>query len=256
MLTVYQIADTLLQLTWALMRVSGLVLMAPILGAVFVPPRVRIVLATILAVAMLPVLGELPTYSPFSIQGFLAVARELLVGLTIGFVLKLVVEAAVFAGQVVSMGMGLSFAMVVDPQAGSVPLLGRLYIIVATLLLLTANAHLALIAVLAESYAVLPLGEAALAPDGARALVMFASVMFTGAMQLALPAVVAILMVNVAFGVISRAAPTLNLFAVGFPITLLMGFIVMIMSIRSQGVVWDAQFDAALLMMAQLLGGG
>lgn len=255
MLAVYPIADQLMATLWALLRVSGLVLMAPILGAVFTPMRVRILVAAVLAVAMLPVIPAMPEFSPFSALGFLAVLRELSIGVALGFVLKLAVEAAVFAGQVVSMGMGLSFATVVDPQAGSVPLLGRLYIIVATLLLLAANAHLALIHLLAESYRLLPLGEAGIAAGQARAVVDFAAVMFTGAMHLALPAVISILMVNVAFGVISRAAPTLNLFAVGFPITLLLGMIVMVISVRSHGAVWEAQFATALNMLGRLLGG-
>lgn len=256
MLSVQAIADLLFAILWAMLRVSGVVIIAPILGAVFVPARVRILLAACLAVAMLPVVGELPAYSPLSVAGILAVTRELVIGLAMGFALKLVVEAAVFAGQVVSMGMGLSFATVVDPQAGSVPLLGRFYIIVATLLLLAADAHLALIRLVAESYSLLPVGQASLAPGSARELVDFAGIIFTGALQLALPAVVAILMVNVAFGVISRAAPTLNLFAVGFPITLLVGFLVLMVGVRSHGPVWTAQFNEGLLMVARLVGGG
>ena len=168
MLTVYQIADLLQTILWAMLRVSGVVLIAPILGAVFVPQQVRILLAACLAVAMLPAIGAVPAYSPLSMQGLLTIARELAVGLAMGFALKLVVEAAVFAGQVVSMGMGLSFATVVDPQAGSVPLLGRFYIIVATLLLLAADAHLALVRLVAESYSVLPIGDATLAAGSAR----------------------------------------------------------------------------------------
>lgn len=256
MLAVYQIADVLTAVLWALIRVSGLVLIAPILGAVFTPMRIRILIAAVIAVAMLPAIPELPDYPPLSPRGFLAIGRELGIGLALGFLLKLVIEAAVFAGQVVSMGMGLSFAMVVDPQAGNVPLLGRLYIIVATLLLLASNAHLALIAMLAESYALMPLGESGIGPAQARDLVDFASVMFVGAMQLALPAVIAILMVNVAFGVISRAAPTLNLFAVGFPVTLMLGMILLVIGIRSHGVIWAGLFDTALQASGRLIGGG
>lgn len=256
MLTVTQIADLLMTIMWVMLRVGGLVLMAPILGAVFVPMRLRVLIAAVLAVAMLPVVAGVPTYSPLSPQGILTIAQELVVGATLGFILKLAVEAAVFAGQVVSMGMGLSFATVVDPQQSGIPLLGRLYIIIATLLLLATNAHLALIAVLAESFTLLPLGAGGITPADGHDIARFASLMFTGAMRLALPAVVSILMVNVAFGVISRAAPTLNLFAVGFPITLMMGFIVMLLGVRSHGAVWDAQFAEAFSMLSHVLTGG
>jgi flagellar biosynthetic protein FliR len=250
------LVDMLMATMWVMLRVSGLVLMAPILGAVFVPARVRVLIAAVLAIAMLPVVTAVPSYSPLSPPGILTIAQELMVGVTLGFILKLAVEAAVFAGQVVSMGMGLSFATVVDPQQGGIPLLGRLYIIIATLLLLAANAHLALIAILAESFTLLPLGSGGITPAVSHDVVRFASLMFTGAMHLALPTVVAILMVNVAFGVISRAAPTLNLFAVGFPITLMMGFIVMVLGIRNQGAVWQAQFSEAFAMLSRILTGG
>ena len=256
MLTVMQIADTLFATMWTMLRISGVVLIAPLLGAVFVPARVRILVGLVLAVAMLPVVGEIPTVSPLSAWGLYAIAQELIIGVAIGFILKLAVEAAVFAGQVISIGMGLSFATVVDPQQGGTPLLGRFYIIVATLLLLSVNAHLGLIQIVADSFTLVPIGSEGITAPKAWEVASFASVMFVGAMQLALPAVVAILMVNVAFGVISRAAPTLNLFAVGFPITLMTGFIVMILATRNHAVVWDAQFASAFAAIGQLLGGG
>ncbi|MDH3977261.1 MAG: flagellar biosynthetic protein FliR [Gammaproteobacteria bacterium] len=241
---------------WTMLRISGVILVAPVLGAVFIPARVRILLAIVLATAMLPVVGEVPQFSPLSAPGLFTIMQELIIGVSIGFILKLTVEAAIFAGQLVSVGMGLSFATVVDPQQGGTPLLGRFYIIITTLLLLAANGHLALIQIIAESYSLLAVGAGGLAAPEAKLIVDFASLMFVGAMQLSLPVVVAILMVNVAFGVISRAAPTLNLFAVGFPITMLTGFIMLTLSTRSQGVVWDAQFTAAFSAMSRLLGGG
>ncbi len=256
MLTVLQIADTMMAVMWTTMRIFGVVLMAPVLGAVFVPARMRILLGLVLAVAMLPVAGVIPTYSPLSPQGLYTIAQEMVIGISIGFLLKLVVESAVFAGQVISVGMGLSFATVVDPQQGGTPLLGRLYIIVATLLLLAVNAHLALIQIVAESFSLIPIGSSGVSAIEARQIVDFTSQLFVGAMQLALPAVVAILMINVSFGVISRAAPTLNLFAVGFPITLMTGLVVMLMATRNHAIVWDAQFAAAFAAINRLLGGG
>jgi len=256
MLAVYEIADQLLAVTWALIRVGGVVLLAPILGAVFVPMRVRILVAAVISMAMLPAMGPLPEVSPLSATGFLMIGREMLIGVAIGFIFKLVLEAATFAGQVVSTGMGLSFAVVVDPQAGNTPLLGRLYIITATLLLLATNAHLMLIAAVGESYAILPVGQGSIAAGSAMEVVRFGSIIFAGAMHLALPAVVAILMVNVAFGVVSRAAPTLNLFAVGFPVTLMLGFIVLTLSTRTQDVIWQGLFDDALVMTSRVLTGG
>jgi len=256
MFSVLQIADSINAPMWASMRVIGLVLIAPVLGAVFAPARVRVLIAVVLSVAMLPAVQSIPEYSPLSAIGILTVLQEIVLGLAIGFALTLAVEAAVFAGQMISTGMGLSFATVVDPQMGNIPLLGRLYVIVATLLLLAMDAHLALIDIVAQSYALIPIGSGGIDAGAARYLVDFAQVLFTGAMQLALPSVVAILMVNIAFGVISRAAPTLNLFAVGFPISMLMGFVVLTFAVRGNAPIWTSQFEQALTAIGQLLGGG
>jgi len=123
-------------------------------------------------------------------------------------------------------------------------------------LLLALDAHLALIDIVAKSYALIPIGAGGIDAGAARFLVDFARVLFVGAMQLALPSVVAILMVNISFGVISRAAPTLNLFAVGFPISMTMGFVVLIFAVRGNGPIWTMQFNKALVAIGQLLGGG
>lgn len=256
MLTLVTITDTIFTIMWASLRIGGLLMVAPILGAMFVPGRLRVLLTMVLATAMLPLLGSPPAVEPFSVAGFLAVAQEMVLGLAIGFVLKMAVEAAVLAGQLVSSGMGLSFAMVVDPQSGGMPLLGRFYLIVASLLLLAANAHLQLIAILAESFRIIPIGSGGIEAGEARAIADFAGLMFAGALRLSLPAVVAMLMVNVAFGVISRAAPTMNLFAVGFPLTLLMGLLIILVDVESHGTIWDRQFTEALAMINRLVTGG
>jgi flagellar biosynthetic protein FliR len=143
----------------------------------------------------------------------------------------------------------------VDPQNGGMPLLGRFYIIVGSLLLLATNAHLSLIALLAQSYAVVPLGAGGIGAPEARLVVDFAALMFAGALQLSLPAVIAILMVNITFGVISRAAPTLNLFAVGFPVTILMGLLILVATFRTQGPVWEGLIAEAFALLSRIFGG-
>jgi len=254
MATLTELSELIFAFMWSMLRVSGVAMIAPVLGSMMVPVRIRIVIAAGLAVAMLPLLGELPTYSPLSAPGLIAVMRELGIGLAMGFVFRLAIDAALIAGQVVSMGMGLAFATVVDPNSGGVPLLGRFYVVIATLLLLAANAHLMLIEVLARSFELVPLGAAAISIPELREVVGFGAVMFAGAIHLALPSVVAILMVNIAFGVISRAAPTLNLFAVGFPISILMGFIVLVLSIGNHGLFWDQQTTLAINLLGNLIG--
>jgi flagellar biosynthesis protein FliR len=256
MLTLQLLNETLFRILWAALRVGGMVMIAPVLGAMFVPNRVRILITLVLSFAMLPVIGELPAIAPLSIGGFLAIAQEISIGLTIGFMLKIAIESAVLAGQIVSSGTGLSFAMVVDPQIGGIPLLGRFYLIVATLLMLAADAHLQLIEIVAGSFGLIPIGSGGIAIGEARAIADFAGIMFVGALKLAMPSIAAMLMVNVAFGVISRAAPTLNLFAVGFPITLLMGLLIMVMDIGAHGPIWAGQLTETLSAINRILVGG
>jgi flagellar biosynthetic protein FliR len=254
MTTTVQLADGLFAILWTALRVGGVVMLAPLLGAMYVPRRIRLAMALVLSLALLPVAGPPPALDPLSGEGLLAITQELIVGLAIGFVLRVATEAALLAGQLISTGMGLSFATVVDPQNGGMPLLGRFYIVVASLLLLATNAHLSLIALLAQSFSAVPIGSGGLGPADARVIADFGAVMFAGAVQLALPSVIAILMVNVAFGVISRAAPTLNLFAVGFPITILLGLFILVLSIRTQGPVWEAQMTDAFELLTRMLG--
>ncbi|MCC5793128.1 MAG: flagellar biosynthetic protein FliR [Chromatiales bacterium] len=250
-----QIIEGLMALMWTLLRVGAVIMIVPVFGAMYVPARIRIGIAVVIAFALVQAGHQSPMPEPLSPAGLLAIARELLIGFSIGFVLKLAIDSALLAGQLVSTGMGLSFATVVDPGQGGVPLLGRLYLIVATLLLLATNAHLTLIALVAQSFELMPIGSGGLGAAEARLVVEFVSLMFAGALHLALPAIISILMVNVAFGVVSRAAPTLNLFAVGFPVTLMMGFVIMALSFRSQGAVWSGQLEAAFGTIGRLVGG-
>lgn len=254
MATTAQIADGLFAILWTVLRVGGVVMLAPLLGAMYVPRRMRLAIALVLSLALLPAAGKPPALDPLSGGGLLAITQELIVGLAIGFVLRVATESALLAGQLISTGMGLSFATVVDPQNGGMPLLGRFYIVVASLLLLATNAHLSLIALVAQSFTVVPIGSGGIGPADARVIADFGATMFAGALQLALPSVIAILMVNVAFGVISRAAPTLNLFAVGFPITILLGLFILITSIRTQGPVWQSQMGEAFDLLTRMLG--
>ncbi len=256
MLTLQLLAETLFRILWGALRVGGMVMIAPVLGAMFVPNRVRVLITLVLSFAMLPVIGAVPAIAPFSIAGFLAIAQELAIGVTIGFMLKIAIESAVLAGQIVSNGTGLSFAMVVDPQVGGIPLLGRFYLIVATLLMLAADAHLQLIEIVASSFTLMPIGSGGLSIGEARQIADFGGIMFIGALKLAMPSIAAMLMVNVAFGVISRAAPTLNLFAVGFPITLLMGLLIMVMDIGAHGPIWSTQLAETFTAINRVLAGG
>jgi flagellar biosynthetic protein FliR len=219
-------------------RIGACLMVAPVFGARFVTPRTRIILAVAITALVVPLLPA-PTIAPFSPQGFVVVFQQILIGVALGFALQVVFDALALAGQLLANSMGLSFAFNVDPLRGSsTAALGQLYIILATLTFLALGGHLALIELLVGSLHTLPVGTEGLGADGLWSLVGWTSTLFSGAIMIALPGVTALLIVNLAFGVVSRAAPSLNLFAVGFPISLVVGLLVVTSGIGplSEGV--------------------
>ncbi|MCO6412083.1 MAG: flagellar biosynthetic protein FliR [Thiogranum sp.] len=221
-------------LFWPFTRIAGMLAIAPIFGARMVPVRIRLVIALLLTFLVIPLLPPVPALDPLSAAGVLVTIQQLIIGLAIGFSIQLVFAALVIAGQTIAMGMGLGFAQMVDPQNGvNVPVIGQYYVVIATLLFLALNGHLALIRVLVDSFQSLPIGAETLTREDMRAIAYWGTRMFAQAVMVALPAVASILLVNVSFGVVSRSAPQLNVFGVGFPVTLTLGFVVLIFAISN-----------------------
>jgi flagellar biosynthesis protein FliR len=230
-LTSGQFEGWIAQAFFPFVRISSCLMVAPLFGARFVPARSRLVLSFALTALVIPML-EPPAVAPFSGAGFVVVAQQLLIGIAMGFALQVVFDALGLAGQLLANSMGLSFAFNVDPLRGSsTAALGQLYIILATLTFLALGGHLALIELLVGSLHTLPVGTDGLGQEGLWSLVNWGGTLFSGAIMIALPGVTALLIVNLAFGVVSRAAPSLNLFAVGFPISLVVGLVVVLAGI-------------------------
>jgi len=214
-----------------------------------------VVLAAAITALVIPLVPP-PAIAPFSAQGFVVVAQQLLIGVAMGFALQVIFDSLGLAGQLLANSMGLSFAFNVDPLRGSsTAALGQLYIILATLTFLALGGHLALLEVLVNGFTTLPVGTTGLGREGLWSMVLWGGQLFAGALVIALPGVTALLIVNLAFGVVSRAAPTLNLFAVGFPISLVVGLLVVLAGIGplQEGV---SQLVAqGLAFLVALLGG-
>jgi flagellar biosynthetic protein FliR len=212
-------------------RIGACLMVAPMFGARFVPSRTRIILAVAITALVVPLIPA-PTIAPFSSQGFVVVFQQLLIGVAFGFALQVVFDALALAGQLLANSMGLSFAFNIDPLRGSsTPALGQLYVILATLTFLALGGHLALIEMLVAGLYSMPIGTSGLGQEGLWSLILWGGTLFSGAIGIALPGVTALLIVNLAFGVVSRAAPSLNLFAVGFPVSLVVGLLVVLAGI-------------------------
>lgn len=213
---------------WPFFRIAACLMVAPVFGAGFVPPRLRIVLAGAIAWLVVPLLPPAPDIEPFSLPGLLVLAEQVLIGIAIGFVLQLVFDAVGLAGQLLANTMGLSFAFNVDPLRGaSTAAIGQFYVVLMVLTFLVLDGHLAVVKLLVEGFRTLPVGAQGLGADGLLRVVASGSLLFSGALSIALPGLTALLVANIGFGLISRAAPTLNIFAVGFPVTIVFGLVVL-----------------------------
>ena len=244
-------------LVWPFTRIAAMLAIAPIFGARMVPQRARLFIALLLTWIILPLLPEVPALDPLSLSGALVTAQQLVIGLAIGFSLQLVFATLVIAGQTIAMGMGLGFAQMVDPQNGvNVPVIGQYYVVVATLLFLALNGHLALIRVLVDSFQSLPVGVDALTREDFRAIAYWGARMFADAVMVALPAVASILLVNLAFGVVSRSAPQLNIFGVGFPVTLTLGFVILVFAVANLLPQMQHLLNGAFSSLSQFGNGG
>jgi flagellar biosynthetic protein FliR len=242
---------------WPVLRVSGFVLTAPIASETVVPRMVKIVLTLALAFLLAPMVQVPVGLSIFSAAGMLAAVIELLIGVAIGMVVQLMFEALVFAGQSISMTMGLGFATLVDPQRGAqTPVLGQMFMIFGTLTYLAINGHLMLLGALADSFHSLPIGAAHIDKNFFLAVVLWGARVFDTGLLIALPAVIALVIVNLAIGVITRAAPQLNLFGIGFTITLMSGFFVLIADVDGIMSGISGLINSALMAVAQLIGSG
>ena len=219
-------------LLWPFMRISAMFAAAPIFSARSVPVRIRVLLAFFIAFLIMPVIPEPPVVDLISGEALLISISQVLIGFAMGFILQMVFSAFVIAGQSIATAMGLGFASMIDPQNGvQVPVISQAFLIMATLIFLALNGHLIFIEVLVKSFHNMPVGPFAPSKDALWQLVIWGGDMFAGGMLVALPAVAALLLVNLAFGVTSRAAPQLNIFAVGFPIMIMVGLSFLILTL-------------------------
>ncbi|MEM8769741.1 MAG: flagellar biosynthetic protein FliR [Pseudomonadota bacterium] len=236
-------------------RIAAMLMIAPLFGARLIPARIRLFLALALAAAIAPLIPAPPPFEGLSARAVFIIAQELIIGAAMGFVVQMVFDAIIIGSQTIAMGMGLGFAMLVDPQRGvNVPILSQFFVIMTTMMFLALNGHLILIQVLMQSFTTLPAGSAVFDREGLWTVASWGTQMFAGAVLVALPAVVALLVVNLAYGVISRAAPTLNLFAVGFPATVLLGFLILQFSFQTVLISLTDLLESAFDALAGLFG--
>lgn len=216
-----------------LARILALLAAAPPFSNASVPMNIKLAIGLAISLALSPALPPMPPVSPGSGEGLLILAQQMLIGTAMGFAMRLTVATIDYAGEVIGLQMGLGFATFYDPDNTSqTPVLSEILSLLGLLVLLSINGHLMILATLVESFSALPIGGPFLTSGSWSNLARAGAIIFSSGLMLALPVVCALLITNLALGVLTRAAPQLNLFAVGFPLTLAGGFIMLILSLN------------------------
>ncbi|MEE2820278.1 MAG: flagellar biosynthetic protein FliR [Pseudomonadota bacterium] len=219
---------------WPFLRIGAMLIAVPVLSIDAVSVRIRVILTLALTLMIYP-LVDWPTIDPVSAAGLTEIFNQILIGVLMGFFLQIVTAAVVLAGQAIANSMGLAMATMVDPGIGTVPLMSQFLLILGTLIFLGVGGHVLMIGILLRSFETFPVGVAFISEANFTALVEWSAMIFLGGMLMALPVLVALLLVNIGVGVMTRAAPSLNIFAVGFPVFFLTGYAVLILSMAGIG---------------------
>jgi len=208
-------------------RVSALIMTMIGFSSRTIPGRVKMFLCLTVTVAIMPAIPATHVDELLSFNTTLLLGQQMLIGIMIGFVTVMVVNTFTLAGQIIAMQTGLGFASLVDPASGmNVPAVGQFFLILASLLFWAMDGHLAYLNFVVVSFDTLPIPTEHLSAIKYKEIVEWGSWMFATALSLALAPLTAMLLINFSFGIMTRAAPQLNIFAIGFPITMMAGLLI------------------------------
>ncbi len=240
-------------LLWPLTRILGLLSTAPLFGNVSVPATVKLGLGVLLAMVIAPTVPALPAMDPMSLAGLLILIQQLLIGVAMGFVMRIVFACMELAGELAGLSMGLGFATFFDPQTQGRSIAVTQFLSLVTIMLyLATNVHLAMLSTLADSFISMPITDAPMNGKLFDLITIWGGKIFSAGVQLALPIVAALLITNVGLGVLARSAPQLNLFGIGFPVTLTVGFVMIAITVPYMGGPLTRFFQDGLEMIQMI----
>ncbi len=234
------------QYIWPFMRIGAMFMAIPIIGSRTVNVKARLILAIFTTILIGPTVSFIPDISLLSLAAVSLIAEEVLIGLSLGFMFQVVMHVFILSGQFIAMKMGLGFASMNDPTNGiSVTVVSQFYLLLSTILFLSVNGHLVVIEMTAKSFTSIPIGSGGLGEYEFLLIANMGSWMFSAALVIALPVFTALLVINMAFGTMNRSAPQINVFTVGFPITLIFGLLFMWVSLTTFLPNFNAVIDYA-----------
>ncbi len=241
---------------WPFVRMLSFIGTAPVLSEAVVPRSVKLMMALLLSLVIVPTLAPVPAIPMMSPAGVWVLVQQILIGAAMGFSMRLVFAAVQAAGEYVGLQMGLSFASFFDPTSGgNTMVLSRLLNVMAVLIFLATDMHLLMIRTLAESFQALPISDAPLARGGWALLAVAGGEVITNGLMLALPLIACLLSLNLAMGILNRVSPQFSIFSVGFPITLLAGLGMLLYLMQYIGPFLGQRFAASLDLILVFLQG-
>ncbi|MCQ3828361.1 flagellar biosynthetic protein FliR [Microbulbifer elongatus] len=252
-ITYAQLHTWLIAFLWPFVRLSGFFMAAPLLGHQGAPTRVKIGLAALITFAIAPNLPQLPSVPIWSWAGLGIMVEQTLIGAAIGLVLRVMFAVVQAAGDFIGLQMGLAFATFVTPDGVNTMVLSRFLHLIAMMVFLAVDGHLIVIDTLATSFHTLPIGYSGLNPTGFEMLARFGGTIFSSGLMLALPMVAALLIVNLSLGILNRSAPQLTVFSIGFPVSLTLGLILLLVLMTDLGRFLQLLFEQGLSTIVQLL---
>jgi flagellar biosynthetic protein FliR len=228
-----QIDAWIVAFIFPLSRILAFIASAPLWSMAGIPRRTRLILGIAITVALAPGLPSMPEVPPGSLGGLWIMFQQMLIGIGMGFAARIVFTAFEMAGEFIGFQMGLGFATFYDPlNSSQTPVISEFISLIALLLFLSMNGHLLYFATLAQSFSAIPISPTPIGAASWLNLVELGGKIFSAGLLLALPIVVALMITNVALAVLTRAAPQLNIFALGFPLTLIGGFVALAISLN------------------------
>ena len=219
-----EIVERFYMFLWPMLRISALLVTAPLFSLDALTLPIRIMLAVVVTILIYPLVNW-PVIDPVTANGVLQIVNQLFIGAMMGLMLQVATGALTVAGQTISSSMGLSMATLIDPNVGNVPVIAQFIVIASTLVFLGFGGHIIMISMVLDSFTAVPIGQSILGQVAFGKVVAWSTMIFLGGVLIALPVMVSLLFINIGMGVITRAAPSLNIFSVGLPASIIAGFL-------------------------------
>ncbi len=249
-----QLQGWLVAFLWPFTRITAFFAVSPLWGHSSVPNEAKVGLAALISIIIAPALPPLPEVPIMSWAGFGIMVEQIIIGLAMGMVMQITFAAIQASGLFIGRQMGLGFSTFFDPASGTdMVVLSRIFFMVALLMFLALNGHLIVLEILATSFQTLPIGLGGLNSSAFEMLVRYSGVIFTSGTLLALPVMAPLFTVNLALGILNRSAPQFTVFALGFPIKLISGLVLIMVMMGHFGPFLERIFAHALSVQQQLL---